>query len=30
LSVALCQEILDRFDAAMPKARELFRKAAET
>jgi putrescine aminotransferase len=25
LSAGLCQEILDRFDAAMPRARELLR-----
>ena len=27
LSVGMCQEILDRFDAAMPRARELLRSA---
>ena len=27
LSAGLCQEILDRFDAAMPRARELLRSA---
>jgi acetylornithine/succinyldiaminopimelate/putrescine aminotransferase len=27
LSAALCEEILDRFDAAMPRARELIRSA---
>ena len=29
LSADLCQEILDRFDAAMPRARELLRDAAK-
>jgi acetylornithine/succinyldiaminopimelate/putrescine aminotransferase len=30
LSADLCEEILDRFDAAMPRARELLRNAAKT
>jgi acetylornithine/succinyldiaminopimelate/putrescine aminotransferase len=29
LSHAMCQEILDRFDAAMPRARQLLREAAQ-
>jgi hypothetical protein len=29
LTAALCEEILDRFDAAMPRARELLRGAAK-
>ena len=29
LSAGMCQEILDRFDAAMPRARELLRDAAK-
>ncbi len=29
LSAAMCQEILDRFDAAMPRVRELLRQAAK-
>jgi acetylornithine/succinyldiaminopimelate/putrescine aminotransferase len=30
LTADLCEEILDRFDAAMPRARELLRNAAKT